>query len=314
MPKHEDIYKQDKKLIYIHTQLSLSKYINTSMASTLNNKNNKDDERKGGDITNNNAEVVDFEPTTIVQKMSKINFVIDILPSGGAGRNIVCAILSMLDMKSLSSLIYSSFIQLFCKNRNDDTLYQMCKIIQYPYLNKKYIKEFGSNSSSLVCACEYGRLADVKSLITGYDGSGSNDNTMTLNEYVNQETGERSDREQWSPLKVAVRFEHFQVVQYLIEQGEADPNIADIDCGWNALHYAAAFNKTNNDIICLLLTHMAIGSINKMTFENEFTPLDCALNYGSPIQHIIDFICSKGGKRHSELLNDDDWGDDLDIS
>ena len=84
--------------------------------------------------------------------------------------------------------------------------------------------------------------------------------------------------------------------------------------GWTALHYAAAFNKTNNDIICLLLTHMAIGSINKMTSVDELTPLDCALNYGIPIQHIIDFICSKGGKRHSELLNDDDWGDDLDIS
>ena len=34
---------------------------------------------------------------------------------------------------------------------------------------------------------------------------------------------------------IAARYEHFQLVQYLIEQGEADPNIADSD-GYNALH------------------------------------------------------------------------------
>ena len=54
----------------------------------------------------------------------------------------------MLDMKSLSSLIYSSFIQLFCKSQNDFTLYQLCTNIQYPYkiqfmdnLKHKYKKE-----------------------------------------------------------------------------------------------------------------------------------------------------------------------------
>eukprot|EP00943_MAST-04B_sp_MAST-4B-sp1_P007283 g7283.t1 len=58
---------------------------------------------------------------------------IDILPFGGAGRDIVFAILEMLDMKSLSSLIYSSFIQLFCKDRHDFTLDELCKRIQNPY-------------------------------------------------------------------------------------------------------------------------------------------------------------------------------------
>ena len=134
------------------------------MASTIAFNNNNSDDDNESKEDNTNDIVVD-----VTQAMAKVNFVnlsfIDILPSGGAGRNIVCTILSMLDMKSLSSLIYSSFIQLFCKNRNDDTLYKMCKIIQYPYLNKKYIKEFGSNRSSLVCACEYGRFADVKSML-----------------------------------------------------------------------------------------------------------------------------------------------------
>ena len=110
-----------------------------NMASIINNNNNnnKDDESKGEDITNNHAEVVVLDPT-IVQEMSEMNIVndpsfIDILPSGGAGRNIVYTILSMLDMKSVRSLIYSSFIQLFCKNRNDDTLYQLCKDIQHQF-------------------------------------------------------------------------------------------------------------------------------------------------------------------------------------
>jgi ankyrin repeat protein len=36
----------------------------------------------------------------------------------------------------------------------------------------------------------------------------------------------------------AARYEHFQVVKYLIEQCEADPNIVKSD-GQNALHWAA---------------------------------------------------------------------------
>ena len=125
-----------------------------NMASFINNNNDKDDESKGEDITNNHAEVVVLDPI-IVQEMSEMNIVnddpsfIDILPSGGAGRNIVCCILTMLDMRSLYSIISSSFIQLFCKNRNDETLYKLCKDIQIPFkkqvlynLNEKYMTDF----------------------------------------------------------------------------------------------------------------------------------------------------------------------------
>ena len=153
-----------------------------NMASIINNNNNNitDDESKGEDITNNHADVLVLDPI-IVQEMSEINIVnddpsfIDILPSGGAGRNIVYTILSMLDMKSVRSLIYSSFIQLFCKNRNDDTLYQLCKDIQHQFkmqlaneLKIKYEEEF-PEGTPLVCACQKGRFEDVKLLITGYN-------------------------------------------------------------------------------------------------------------------------------------------------
>ena len=80
------------------------------------NNNNADDDGE------NNSEI------NIIDRS-----IIDILPGGLAGRHIVYTIITMLDMKSLSSLIYSSFIQLFCKNRNDDTLYQLCKDIQHQF-------------------------------------------------------------------------------------------------------------------------------------------------------------------------------------
>ena len=279
-----------------------------------NNTNNKDDESKGEDITNNHAEVVVLDPI-IVQEMSEINIInvdpsfIDILPSGGAGQDIVYTILSMLDMKSISSLIYSSFIQLFCKNRNDDTLYQLCKDIQYQFkiqlakeLKIKYKKEF-PKGTPLVCACEKGRFEDVKLLITGcndVNGSNGNNNNMTLKEYVNQR-GKSSGGGGWTPLEIAAYGEHFQIVKYLIEQGEADPNIADSD-GYNVLHLAARTNEKDTKLIEFLLTNMSLNSSNKKNGAGS-TPLDWAYRNKSPIQQkIIDLIRSKGGKRRKMEL------------
>ena len=111
------------------------------MASIINN-NNTDDESKGEDITNNHAGVLVLDPI-IVQEMSEMNIVnddpsfIDILPSGGAGQDIVCTILSMLDMKSLSSVIYSSFIKLFCNNDNLEIIALDSSQIKYEFLFMK---------------------------------------------------------------------------------------------------------------------------------------------------------------------------------
>ena len=81
----------------------------------------------------------------------------------------------------------------------------------------------------------------------------------------------------------------------MIEQGEADPNIAD-RYGYNALHYAAGSNRTNIELVELLLTHMTLDSINKK--DREFTPLDCAYHYNrSPLrQEVIALLRLKGGK------------------
>ena len=165
-------------------------------------------------------------------------------------------------------------------------------------LKTKYKKEF-PKGTPIVCACEKGRFEDVKLLITGYnDVNGSNgNNNMTLKEYVNQ-VGKHSDGDDMTPLMAAAYKEHFQIVKYLIEQGEADPNIAR-SRGGNALHSAAGCNRTNTELIQLLLTHMSLDSINKQNGWGK-TPLDYTYrNNRSPIrQAIIDLMRSKGAKAY----------------
>ena len=88
---------------------------------------------------------------------------------------------------------------------------------------------------------------------------------------------------------IAAENEHFQIVKYLIEQGEADPNIANSD-GQNALHFAA-----NIDVFRFLLTHMTLDSINKEDKDGE-TPLDwCYDAYPIRHQEIIALLRLKGG-------------------
>ena len=161
-------------------------------------------------------------------------------------------------------------------------------------LKTKYKKEF-PKGTPIVCACEKGRFEDVKLLITGHNDVNGNNNNMTLKEYVNQ-VGKNSEGYDYTPLMIAARYEHFQIVKYLIEQGEADPNIANSD-GWNALHWAAQYNKKDTELIEFLLTNMPLTSINKKDCDGS-TPLDCAYIVNrSPIrQEIIALIRSKGGK------------------
>ena len=65
-----------------------------------------------------------------------------------------------------------------------------------------------------------------------------------------------------TPLMIAAMYEHFHIVQYLIEQGGADPNIASRSRKINALHFAVNSDDENTDLIQLLLNHMSIDSIN----------------------------------------------------
>ena len=172
-------------------------------------------------------------------------------------------------------------------------------------LYRRYRLEF-EGKSTLVCACEKGRMNDMMLFVSLHrfhkyiEMKGVKEGNMTLKEYVNQ-VGKSEGGFGWTPLMAAAMYEHFQIVKYLIEQGEADPNIANSG-GVNALHYAAGYNKKDTELIELLLTHMSLTSINKKTRYGGWTPLDKAHDNNSPIkQKIIDLIRSKGGKRGREL-------------
>ena len=109
----------------------------------------------------------------------------------------------------------------------------------------------------------------------------------------------------------AAKKEHFHIVQYLIEQGEADPNIEIISSGYNALHWAAGSNRMNTELIELLLTHMTLDSINKKEDRDGETPLDYAYDCNdSPLrQEIIALLRSKGGKANRYDENGRDVGE-----
>ena len=167
-------------------------------------------------------------------------------------------------------------------------------------LYRRYRNEF-EGDTALVRACEEGRMNDVLLFVNLHrfhkyiEMNGVKEGNMTLKEMVNQ-VGKDSRGYEYTPLIAAARNEHFQIVEYLIEQGEADPNIADSG-GWNALHYAARFNRTTTELIQLLLTHMSLNNINKKN-RGGYTPLDWAYHHNhSPLrQEIIALLRSKGGK------------------
>ena len=177
----------------------------------------------------------------------------------------------------------------------------LAKCARLYHLIQRYREDF-PRGTPIVCACERGHMADVElfvnlhpyhKYITNRDVNGYRDD-MTLKDMVSQ-FGRTSEGVERTPLMIAAAYEHFQVAKYLIEQG-ADPNIVGSN-GWNALHYAASNNRTNTELIELLLPHMTLASINKKDRAGD-TPLDCVyLLNDSPIrQEIIALILAKGGK------------------
>ena len=156
-------------------------------------------------------------------------------------------------------------------------------LAQYPY------------TSPRLNACASGNLADVNALITA-------DN---INQFGS------SAESHGTPLMIAARYEHLQIVQSLIEKG-ADPTIVNDD-GENVLHIAAMHNASGTGLIRLLLDNMPLDSINKED-NFGFTPLDVVRNNDdSPIhQEIIALIRSKGGISHITYDSDDISGVDSD--
>eukprot|EP00942_MAST-04A_sp_MAST-4A-sp1_P013428 g13428.t1 len=167
-------------------------------------------------------------------------------------------------------------------------------------LYQRYGNEFEGNTA-LVCACQHGRMNDVLLFVNLHcfhkyiEMNGVKEGNMTLKEMVNQ-VGADSYGGEYTPIIAAAYYEHFQIVKYLIEQCEADPNIAK-SSGRNALHYASCRNRTTTELIQLLLNHMTLNSINKKE-SRGWTPLDLAyrLNHSPIRQDTIALLRLKGGK------------------
>ena len=274
-----------------------------------------------------------LQPATIEaleeERAEPIEIGILVLPAGfESACGIMTNILQYLDIRSLCNVKRSSLIQQCRKafgcddfervrdealsldyegRRSIDEIRLSHPARRLYLLIERYKREFPLGTP-IVCACQHGRMDDVElfvslhpfhKYITNSDVNGYRDD-MTLKDMVSQ-VGTARRGGDYTPLIIAAQNEHFQVVKYLIEQGEADPNIANRH-GWNALHAAAGYNKKDTKLIELLLTNMSLTSINKKTGAGD-TPLDFAYDYNhSPIkQKIIDLIRSKGGKRKSEL-------------
>ena len=219
-------------------------------------------------------------------------------------------IFECLDIKSVFNLIKSCLITHL--KLVDESKYYIANILYK--LIERYRIEFPRNCwkygcrneipTPFVCACEHGRMDDVElfmnlhpfhKYITNRDVNGYRDD-MTLKDMVNQVGTNSEGYYKGTPLMIAAWNEHFHVVKYLIEQGEADPNIAN-SYGCNALHFAI-YNRTNTELIELLVAHMTLDSINKKDQDGGYTPLDEAyLNNDNPLrQEIIALLRSKGGK------------------
>ena len=231
----------------------------------------------------------------------EIKNIYDICGIPGLFKNIlkflnVKAILKMSESCLVKNLGHASF--------NECVSEAISKPKQLYELYQRYNNEF-EGRSALICACGEGHMNDVLLFLNLHrfhkyiEMNGVKEGNMTVKEMVNQ-LGTNSRGWERTPLMIAAENEHFQVVKYLIEQGEADPNIAR-STRRNALHCAACNNRTSTELIEFLLTHMPLNSINQKDEEGD-TPLEIAYKYNnSPIQQkIIDLLRSKGGKRKRE--------------
>jgi len=225
---------------------------------------------------------------------------------------ILLNICEYLDIRSLLNFIETSLIKQLTKEFGSDdfkviinNLIQKHSARKLYLLIERYRREFTIGNTPIICACQFARMDDLElfmnlypfhKYITNRDVNGYRDD-MTLEEYVNQKGNASDYTDDCTPLMIAAKYEHFQIVKYLIEQCEADPNIANSSDGYNALLLAAWYNRTSTDLIELLLTHITLDSINKKDGDGE-TPLDCAYHFNhSPLrQEIIALLRSKGGK------------------
>ena len=176
-----------------------------------------------------------------------------------------------------------------------------------------YKRKYPRGCTPFVCACERGRMDHVKLFVklhpfhkyVAHTCYWSGDKYMTLKTMVKQEG---KNREHYSTaLTAAAGGEHLNIVQYLIQEFEADPTYMDRS-GWTTLQYAVQLNKKSTETIkALLAIPSVLNGINQLC--GDHTPLDIVYkrsNRNCPIkQEIIALLRSNGGiaRLHDENGN-----------
>tara|TARA_A100001015_G_C14956570_1_gene699045 strand:- start:233 stop:1207 length:975 start_codon:yes stop_codon:yes gene_type:complete len=206
-------------------------------------------------------------------------------------------------------------------------------------LNSKYRKQFPRKKKKctpFIVACEVGNFSDVMSYIEYWKKEGKLNRTLNktgrnseskivtgltiaadnghenivkllIENGANANQIENSEDRRTS-LMLASRKEYINIVIYLLDVGDADPNQID-KYGKNALHYAAEFNYKNVDTVDLLLNHssMSLDVLNQRACG--YTPLNCAKKNQSALKdEIYELIDRKGGKSWREL--EEPWEDE----
>ena len=101
-----------------------------------------------------------------------------------------------------------------------------------------------------MCACEKGRLEDVRVLVEGHDVEKTG---MSVDEMVSKE-GKDSYGSSFTPLQMAAYKEQLEIVQYLVKSCTTVDLIGQTDSdGKNSLHYAALFSKKNVQMLQWLI-------------------------------------------------------------
>ena len=112
--------------------------------------------------------------------------------------------------------------------------------------NKKKISVRQSTTTTMnfISACEHGDFKEVKDYIESGKVTDINKKGFRSNGW-----------EGYTGLMMAARFQHLEVVKYLLSKISIDVSITDDTGCWNALHCACYNNKKSLEILNLLLDH-----------------------------------------------------------
>ena len=136
-----------------------------------------------------------------------------------------------------------------------------------------------SQGTPLVCACEKGRLEDVRVLVEGHDVEKTG---MSVDEMVSKE-GKNSRGNSHTPLQSAVMNEQFEIVQFLVKTCTNKVDIigqTNSEYGCNSLHRAARYSKKNVQTLQFLIDNYNgkdIKTIINQKNNNGSTPLDLCI-------------------------------------